>query len=322
LAVPERAHRYKTLQDRLVGVSMLGELEPSDHLVDICVAQFDENRLGYIEWQECTKREQELAGLKKDPALRPNAVGAIILSEKISHPMAETGTELLLRTALQRRSLAFELANLITFERAEEWNTLLFTYRLRTQPKGYRQVTIEQLASADKFLFLRMSEICRSGIVPDPAGVRPLDAALATAMKDGSVLHLLMPMQGSDGHKGNAALGAVQAPAVPVAWGQGTGRLARKRRKLLAATAAAAAPPAAAPAAAATGSKGKGKGTGKGPGMPPALQAFAARNSKGDPICFNFNLSGCAPGARCVKGVHECIKCHSAAHGLATCPLP
>ena len=70
LAVPERAHRYTTLQTRLVGLTLLGELEPSDDLVDICVAQYDDNRLGYVGWTECTKREQELAGLKKDPALK------------------------------------------------------------------------------------------------------------------------------------------------------------------------------------------------------------------------------------------------------------
>ena len=61
----------------------------------------------------------------------------------------------------------------------------------------------------------------------------------------------------------------------------------------------------------------KGKGKGKNMDMAGFNQRY-----QGQPICFNFNRPcGCeaaAPGAKCARGWHVCIKCGSKSHGMAS----
>ena len=76
-----------------------------------------------------------------------------------------------------------------------------------------------------------------------------------------------------------------------------------------------------------SGHKGDGKGKGKivGSKLPLVLRVAGASgvDPEGNPICFSFNLGGCAgapPGGRCPKGRHVCVltKCGQASHGYGT----
>ena len=73
-------------------------------------------------------------------------------------------------------------------------------------------------------------------------------------------------------------------------------------------------------------SEGKGKGDSKGKGKLPTqirVSGASGLDPDGNPICFAFNIGGCAaapPGGRCPRGRHICIlvKCGQAAHGYGT----
>lgn len=67
LANAERSARYEDQRRRLSGVDISGELEPSNSLIDIVYNMTEEDQLCYVRWEECTKRDQELMGIKSDP---------------------------------------------------------------------------------------------------------------------------------------------------------------------------------------------------------------------------------------------------------------
>ena len=77
LANAERAGRYEDQRRRLSGIEMTGELEPSNALIDLLYNMGEEDQLRYVRWEDCTKRDQELMGIKADPVWKPDSSGLI-----------------------------------------------------------------------------------------------------------------------------------------------------------------------------------------------------------------------------------------------------
>lgn len=307
LAVPERAHRYAQLKAKLPGMTLEGDLEPSDALVDACVQQYDDNRLSYVPWAACAKKQQELGGIKKEAAFRTDAQGRLCVGTENAAVLADTTTELLLRFALQRRGLAYEMANLMQFELREKWIDELFARRMSEPIRGYDQVSLDQLLNADKALFYKMSMICRTGITPTPLGLRPMEAAIVLAMNHSSVTFLLNALP----HSGKSSIAKIQAPAQGVAGQPGLPGQGKKRKRIEAAIARGAvkgagktkAPPAA-------GAKGAGK-TKAAASVPAELAHLPLTDSMGQSMCWGFNLGRCPFAAGvCKRGLHACMKCH------------
>ena len=106
LAQAERAARYAAQVGRLTGLDLVGELEPSHALVDMILQMLEDNQLKYVPWHSCTKRDQELMGIKQDPLWKPDSQG-IIREIRVQQDLkADTSSDLRLRYALMRRSLA------------------------------------------------------------------------------------------------------------------------------------------------------------------------------------------------------------------------
>jgi hypothetical protein len=309
MAAPERAHRYTAQAARLVGLVLLNELEPSDALVDLAAQQYDDNRLSYIEWSLCTKKAQEINGIKKIAALTSDASGVLKLHQASEGPTAQLETDLLVRYALQRRGLAFDQANLIEFRLHDTWVDTLIEAKLREPPSGYVKLSWQQILNADRALFLKMCELTRAGIVLNAAGARPLDSAIALASMHASVSFLLMPLPSGSKDAASASSGVIQtilkAPGAPSLPGQGKRSIAKAKAKALAAS---------------NGGKVSGKAAGKSAGklsrvaMPLALKGMYYRDAAGNSLCHNFNLPcGCALPVdsttnACAKGVHACCK--------------
>ena len=121
LANAERSARYDDQRKCLSGIDMTGELEPSNALIDLVYNMAEEDQLKYVRWEECTKRDQELMGIKVDPVWKPDSSG-LIRETKVSEALkADTHTDLKLRLALQRRSLSFDQARLVDYNVFEKW---------------------------------------------------------------------------------------------------------------------------------------------------------------------------------------------------------
>ena len=68
LAVHERLARKNEQKQRLIGLRLEAELDPSHALVDAAFEIYDTDTLKYIEWSQCTKRPQEVEGVKAEEA--------------------------------------------------------------------------------------------------------------------------------------------------------------------------------------------------------------------------------------------------------------
>lgn len=94
LAQAERSARYTAQVTRLGGLGLVGELEPSHTLVDLVFQMLDDNQMKYVRWEQCTKRDQELMGIRSDPTWKPDATGVIREVRVQAEVKADTSTDL------------------------------------------------------------------------------------------------------------------------------------------------------------------------------------------------------------------------------------
>ncbi|CAE7298427.1 unnamed protein product [Symbiodinium sp. CCMP2592] len=291
LSQPERAERIERQRSQLTGITIKGSSEPSEALVDLCVGQYEANVIQYVPWSKCTSREQELLGDgKKDLKLSIDGEsGKLKVENKAKDQVADTSTEVMLLQALQRRALAFDQANIVSFTKLDMWHQKLMKARLTTPPPGYQQVTFAQLQNADSRLFLELQDHTRTGIQSDAKG-RPIDGIIDSVSCMHEVVSQMQPLQGGPSSS--------YGPSEP----------ARLRESPY---------------------KGKGKGKdGKGKkrfvAMPSELRGCNSHTAKGHPICYAFNLGSCpnkVTGNKCEKGLHICAvpKC-GMNHAAVKCP--
>ena len=300
LAPAERAQRLKDQQGRLKGLTIRGNYEPGDTLVDRCCQCYEQDRLVYIEWAACISREFELVNnVKKDTSLSFTSEGTLKLAKQEKHQPAATGTEMQVRYCLVRRGLALDQANILTFSKHEQWTEFLMDARMAEPPAGFQQVSMKQLELADKKLFTLMAEQTRAGIKAQTAG-KPCDTAFDTCFSSTEVRHLLQPKPVFQG----AQVSNVQVSRSPR---PSANESPPKRQK----------------------GGGKGKGQSKSDSfqrIPYELLKLGAvaNTQKGHRLCFSYNLKTCnetLKQQKCSKGLHLCCVrgCHKQ-HAALDCP--
>ena len=221
------------------------------------------------------QRDQQPEGWKADSA------GVIKQSEPESLLRCEIGTDLEVLNALKRRSIAFELAKLMSFEKHEAIVNLLFSELQREPLEGFRRPTMGQLAAADREIHVKLSEKTRSGLPMGPQGELPLDQCVQQVLEMPAVMWLLMPKPKAASAKkpsNAAAKPAPKKPAAPV------------DKKFLRGT---------------TSSTRQGQAC-----QNTDAGAVAERNpidNENRSICYGFNLGSCHDKA-CKRGRHVCCK--------------
>ena len=297
LAPAERAQRLSDQQARLSGISIRGNYEPGDTLIDRCCTCYEQDRLVYIEWSACISREFELTNnVKRDANLSFTSEGVLKLSKQEKHQPAATATEMQVRYCLVRRGLALDQANILSFKFHDKWTEFLMDTRMSDPPHGFQQVSMKQLEMADKKLFTLLAELTRSGIKAQPSG-KPCDAKFDECFLSTEVRHLLQPRPVSSAAPPESRTSR-PAPS--------DGAPATKKPR---------------PA------KGKGQGKSESFQRVPLdlLKIGAVANTpKGHRLCFSYNLKTCnaqTKQQKCEKGLHLCcVKgCHKP-HPALVCP--
>ena len=295
LAPAERADRLRIQQTKLSGITIRGQYEPGDALVDKCCACYESDRLVYIEWSSCISREFELSSnVKKDNSLSFSSDGTLKLSKGVKTEPCQAASEIQVRYCLVRRGLALDQANILDYHRHDKWLEVLLGARLEDPPPGYSRVSMKQLELADKKLFTLMAEETRSGIKATTAG-RPCDDAFDRKWETAEVRHLLHPKLAPSEKFDKSGFSDVES-------------LVKKFKG---------------------DKKGKGKGSGSSdqfmrvPVELLKLGSVGATN-KGHRLCFGFNLKTCKETVakqRCSRGLHLCsVKdCHRQ-HPALECP--
>ena len=297
LAQPDRADRRERQQKRLKGINIQGFREPSDRLVDKCVAIYEENRLAYVDLTTCTSKDAEVkasGSSKEDKHLTIDASGNVRMKGQQLKIEADISSDLLLQYALERRGLALEQANIVAYDLHDMWVSKLFEARYREPPVNYSRVTQQQMIHADKQLFVKLAELTRGGIQLQGSS-RPIDDVMVEAMNSTEVQHLLQPMPGS-----SQSSSSTYNPKGPGKGGFGLRR----------------------------GGGGKNKGGRGNAGnvhMPKLLVHGVPNTTKGNPICFDHNLGKCTRPVkfnRCDRGLHICCMkgCFKTDHIYTSCP--
>lgn len=198
LAMPERMERLNQLRASLTGLTLDSQLEPSHALVDRVVAMAEDQSIHYLDLSVCTSRETEVNMLKKEPVLEFGNDGALRISKKQKEAVADTTGELRVRLCMQRRALAFQLANVATFVVLDSFISKLFALMTRKPIGGYRSISLAQVIAADQALWQLVSQETRGQVLTsgDP---RPIDKAVKDFMDAPEVSYHLLPMR--DSHK-------------------------------------------------------------------------------------------------------------------------
>lgn len=284
LPVQEVASRFAALQRKLEPIRIESVMEPSHQLINFIAQCLDDGRLRYIEWSRCTTRAAEVNNLKETESLKiwkADANGTIKQSSGDESLRCDASSELDILNAMKRRGVAYELAKVMSFEKHELLVHLLFQELQREPPPGFKKVSMEQVAAADREVHLKLAEKTRSGLPLGPLGELPLDVHLEDVLALPAVMWLLMPKPRThvektttkDGHKNEQ--GSDKDPDKKIK------KKVKKQQQFL-----------------------NDKRIRKMP-MPAKLRGGTLVDNDGKAICFGFNLNTCHE-KQCKKGRHIC----------------
>lgn len=303
MPVEERGVRLAKMRRRLPGLQISGVLEPSHALIDLLVQQLESGSVKYVPWNVCTMRKQEVQGIKVvtiDPSskIEPDSSGFLKMKKRDETYLADVNSDLLLTQAFQRRAIAYELAGICSYEVMNRvGEKFMECYMEPPISDRYHKVTLDQLESADRHLYIKMADDTASGLTMRLDGTSPVGDSIITTLASHTFGFLLMQMPKSSG---SGPLGAGNR-------GKGhrdQDRSRSRRRKQSENDKAKAKAKAAGKAAIGSQGRGKGKGGGRG-------KTTASKTKDGFPICFGYNDRGCPAvnvkdGEKCEKGWHVC----------------
>ncbi|CAE7029847.1 unnamed protein product [Symbiodinium sp. CCMP2592] len=190
----ERKERIEAQHRRLSGLILTSHTTPAHSCIDLVTDMYENNTLKYIPINRWISRFQEMSLQKKDSAVQMDNEGNLKVVQKKPEPTCDTTGMYPLRQAFQRRSLAFDLGHLCSFEAMETWINQLFEAVQRTVPKGYVAVSLGQVVTADRELFVRLADKLE-GQLQKPIGVeKPMDAALRDLSGSQEINQFLQPM--------------------------------------------------------------------------------------------------------------------------------
>ena len=230
----------------------------------------------HIPLDRCTKRSQEMAGVKTIEAFKFNSQGFMMRSTAEELLSSDNGNDLKVRYALVRRALAYDQCNLLAYAVSDQWINRIFHVLYKTPPLHFQQPTLVQLLHADQELSSLMAERTRANIIPLLGGARALDATMLALMDQSDITCLLQPLPMSRSSGSNRTVEPPPAPHPDV-------KKKNLKKKWWEKNEA---------------DKGKGKGKGKEKGkskggglvVPPGMSAVA---DDGRPVCIRFNLGSC-----------------------------
>ena len=200
LPTEEREARRARLQARLVGVDIIGDLDPSPSLVHAAHTMSVSGVVKYVPWETCTKFSQEAyLHPKKRLGWAPDASGVVKEHASAELLVANVNTTHLLSQALIRRGLAFEIGMVMTFEVHESVRRSLLDALCEDPPPGYASASMAQLERADTCLFAKLGEYTRTGIRGVITSGLPLDGLVSKILESSKYNMLLMPLARASG---------------------------------------------------------------------------------------------------------------------------
>ena len=102
--------------------------------------------------------------------------------------------ELRVRMCMQPRSLAFEMANIATYQTLEEFTAKIFGMITRKPISGFRSISLSQVVAADQALWQVIAQETRGKILT-VGSPKPIDTAVASAKDSAEFIYHLLPLR-------------------------------------------------------------------------------------------------------------------------------
>ncbi|CAE7217520.1 unnamed protein product [Symbiodinium sp. CCMP2456] len=195
LAAAERLDRQAKQERSLGGLVFTPETRPANACVDLCVEMLETGVLQYHVPSKWISRAQEAQCLKRDNSINIDADNNLKIATKSADLWCDVSSEMRLRQAWGRRSLAFDLANLASFREMEEHVQFLFSVLQRVQPKGFQGVQLSQIIEADKQMFILASNNLMGRLTASPGAAPALDAEISRLSRSPELMQYLAPLQ-------------------------------------------------------------------------------------------------------------------------------
>ena len=168
---------------------------PSHALIDKITQQGEDLCLAYVAPDKCASRYQECIQDKSQASLKFRSDGSLRITQESPELTCDVSSAHLLRMAFQRRALAYDAAQLLSFHVQEKWNQSLFDRMSCPTLPGFSAFSLDQLLAADRALWLKLSEQTR-GIIKqlDPSGAKMGDAVFTALAADPEVMFHCLPL--------------------------------------------------------------------------------------------------------------------------------
>ena len=286
----EKQNRLESQKKRISGLLHKAEQQPSHQLIDQVYNMVESGAVMYIHPSKCHSREHEIQCEAKQKSKQILTWEQGALKSTVSSPLTDidTSTELKLYFALQRRHLAFELVNFLSWETCQQWLDKLMSILVTDAPSSFAPVSVTQILKADREMFSLLAAEHSDTLKAAPGMQPPLDALFGRLMHDPRInVHLI-------------SYPRVAVPKAPPAKRENDGDKPG--------------PPSKRP---------KPSSPKPVPQMPDELKGFKSRTHDNKPICWHFNMkkkcNNTVKSGRCRFGVHSCMTCGKAGHGAAEC---
>ncbi|CAJ1352120.1 unnamed protein product [Effrenium voratum] len=149
----EKRARLQEQQARLGGLKIEGNMCPSHALIDAVYGMAVSGAIVYLPpW------DQEVAGDNKaKPIIKFENSQLTVVPGDALEPI-DVGSELKCLWALQRRGIAFDQAEILSWDVHESWVHKLFNTLSQEVPAGFGRVSLGQVLRADRELFVLMTQ--------------------------------------------------------------------------------------------------------------------------------------------------------------------
>eukprot|EP00435_Cladocopium_sp_Y103_P072053 s179_g39.t1 len=286
----EKQRRLSAQETRITGLTHRNEQQPSHALIDACFTMVESGALIYLPPSKCGSRDSEVHSdnKAKQKQILTLEQGTLKSVHQDNLTQVDVGTELKLMFAFQRRGLAFDLVNLVSWDVHTAWTNKLYRALMAEPPTGFASVSLSQLLRADQELFsLLASEFqkpLKAAAVDDKP---PLDAEISKLMADPRINVFLTPLPKHE---------KKSVTEIPV-----KNKFEKDGRQQSSTT------------------------TPKRPAaqVPQELVGLHFKTKDGKPLCWHKNLKkGCnnqVKKGRCKFGYHTCMKCLKPGHGAFEC---
>ena len=294
----EKQSRLESQKNRLTGLLHKPDQQPSHGLIDLVFGMVESGSLTSVHPSKCHSREQEVHSESKNRSKQIVTLeqGSLKASSSVSMSDVDTSSELRV-FALQRRHLAFELVNLLSWPVCQQWLDKLMT-SLMTEPHSHAHaVSLTQVLKADRQIFSILAAE-HSGTLKAASGQDPpLDETFKRLMMHDPRInvHLIayQKLAPATESKGVHSRQSVKRPT------ENTNDANRQQKKV------------------------KSAPNKPHPQMPAELVGLKTHRADGSPLCWQKNFQkGCnnpTKRGRCRFGFHDCMRCLQPGHGAWEC---